>query len=162
MPAKEGIIFVNTETDDVIQFGWSPTIAAKLARGGYIHTHRKEREESGMYDGMDAKERKRAELEALPKLTAKQREQASAYIQQTGRTTMKDVIIGRPVELLFYEAQGIWPHLYGNGTADQFSNFITEMVLAGAIAADMKIGQMIAQEFVVNIKGGIELGDITE
>lgn len=163
VPAKEGVIFIDTKTDEVIQFGWSPTIAAKLARGGFIFTKRKEREESGMDDEFaDKKERKRAELDALPKLTAKQREQASAFIQQTGRTTMKDVIIGRPVEILFYESQGIWPHLYGSGTTEQFSNFITEMVIAGAIAAGMNLGHIIAQEVAVNMAGGINLAEVSE
>ncbi len=152
---KGNVVGLVAEGGEILLPGWGVQVLQAARRRGYIAEAPAKQKARVLESPEEAAGfATEAKPEApLPKLTTRQRKLAQAYVDQTGRTVLKDVIIQRPVEILFYEAQGVWPHLYGAGTSEQFSNFIAEMVICGSIASGMQLGAMIASEVANKLKG---------
>lgn len=148
---------VDRATGDVVVTGWGPRVLDKARRLGFITDKpssdtKDELEEEDHTDHpptlsakIAAEEAKEKEKSASSRSLTKREKDLLKIADQQGRTVTRDIIIPRPVELLFTEAQGWWPELYGQ-SKDQMSQFIEDFVVGYAIMIGLNTGQRMAEE----------------
>jgi hypothetical protein len=147
--ASDGI--VDLETGEVLQGGWGPQVLRAAARRGWTLDSSKGYTEPGKLPEPDGF-KPAGGRKAVGPLSRKEKA-ALALAEQTGRTIMRDVVISRQVEHVFYEAQGLWPELYGGNSVEEFSRFLTEFVVGYAIMSGMPFGRLLAQEMASTLAG---------
>lgn len=149
---------IDTRTGDVLWAGWGPRVQQACGTRGYLIDWPTEPEEAEEELPPPSPRIKVKE----PPLTRREK-QLLTIAEQTGVTKMRDVVIPRSVEILFLEAQGLWPENYGDNSKDSMSRFIEDFVVGYAIMQGMYGGRIIAQEVAnrIVLQGGLENGDET-
>lgn len=146
---------VNTRTGDVIHYGTGPTVIRMLQRQGILPGG-PEPEPPDIEDPDDLRPAAKTEKPKREAPLSRKEKAALAMQEQTGRTVMRDIVIPRQVEFVFYEAQGIWPDLYPDDSKESLGRFVRDFVVAAAIYMDMNTGQRMAKEmaeaFVASIR----------
>ncbi len=151
---------VDRATGEVVVTGWGPRVLDKARRLGFItdkpSSDMKEASELGEEEDhtdhpptlsakVAAEEAREKEKIVSSRALTKREKDMLKIADQQGRTVTRDIIIPRTVELLFLEAQGWWPELYGH-SKDQMSQFIEDFVAGYAIMIGLNAGQRMAEE----------------
>ncbi len=145
-PKMLNCCIVNTRTGDVVHYGTGPQVIRMLQRQGILPggPEPEPPDEEEPYEPRPAAEKPEKPKREAP--LSRKEKAALAMQEQTGRTVMRDIVIPRQVEFVFYEAQGIWPDLYPDDSKESLGRFVRDFVVAAAIYMDMNAGQRMAKE----------------